>query len=152
MWKPNQGVLPNYLQFTHLDHQCLLIRRSFLDKAGHYDERLPRSQDCDLIVRLCLLDGKWEHVRKKLFTFEKHEADQDKQFGSIYGKTLWTLKNNIVPSWLFGLLRTPELMFAFNAAINEFMTDDKWLEDKNKSEAGRQYDGFAEKLKKDITE
>jgi glycosyltransferase involved in cell wall biosynthesis len=111
VWKSGQGLLENYLQHQHLDHQCLLIKRSVLDKAGYYDDRLPRSQDCDLIVRLMLNSEEFKHISKRLFFFEKHEEDQNKWIASVYGKALWTLKQ----------------------AIQDFKTKDEWKEDYEKS-------------------
>lgn len=135
VWDFRQPVLQNYLQFQHVDHQCLLIKKSYLDKCGYYDERLPRSQDCDLIARLILNGGYWHHVSKKLFVFEKHEEDQNKQIASIYGKTLWTLKNNINYTWLIGLIQgNGEKVMSYYQAIHDFTTSEEWAEDYKNSE------------------
>ena len=121
------GILQNYIQFTHLDHQCLLIRKKYLDKIGVYDLRLPRSQDCDMIVRLILGGGEWSYVPKKLFVFEKHEDDQMKVYASIHGKTLWSLKNNINIRWLFQVVQNdPMRIMAFLKAIEDFRTLPEW--------------------------
>jgi len=134
VWNFKLPTLQNYLMYQHLDHQCLLIKKEYLDKVGFYDERLPRSQDCDMIVRLILAGGEFIHVPKKLFVFEKHESDQMKTIASIYGKTLWTLKNNINIQWLLGLLNDPLLILSFHRAINHFCSSKEWQEDYKKSE------------------
>jgi glycosyltransferase involved in cell wall biosynthesis len=134
VWKFQNPILQNYLQYTHLDHQCLLIKKSYLDKVGIYDERLPRSQDCDMIVRLIMGAGKWQFINKCLFYFEKHEQDQMKVYASIFGKTLWTLKNNINIQWLTGMLTDPLKILSFNKAINYFCGSDEWKETYEKSE------------------
>ena len=140
-------LLDNYLRFTRLDHQCLLIKKEILDKVGHYDERLPRSQDCDMIVRLMLGTDKWSYVNKPLFFFEKHEEDQQKAIASIYGKTLWTLKNNINFHWLSGITaKSPFYMLAFCKAVDDFSTIDVWKEDYDRSEFKKFYGDFNLKL------
>jgi glycosyltransferase involved in cell wall biosynthesis len=134
VWNFKLPILRNYLQFQHLDHQCLVIRKEYLDRCGYYDERLPRSQDCDLIARLILGGGQWLHVSKRLFFFEKHEEDQNKNIASIHGKVLWTLKNNINIQWILGLLNEPLKILSFNKAINDFCNKGEWQEDYKKSE------------------
>ena len=117
----NMGILQNYLSHTHLDHQCLLIKKEYLNTVGHYDERLPRSQDCDLIVRLILGGGNWAFNPKKLFTFEKHEDDQMKSVASIHGKALWSLKNNVNINWLFPTVQqSPYYLMSLIKAIDDF--------------------------------
>ena len=135
VWDQGKSILENYLKHTHLDHQCILIKREYLDKCGHYDERLPRSQDCDLLVRLMLNDGKWAHCSKKLFTFEKHEDDQMKTIASLYGKTLWTLKNNINYTWLMGICsQSPYYLASFIKGIKDFTENKEWKEEFNNSQ------------------
>ena len=135
VWKKGKSILENYLMFTHLDHQCLLIRKVLLDVVGAYDVRLPRSQDCDLIVRLMLAGVDFNYVPKKLFVFEKHESDQMKTLASIHGKTLWTLKNNMDLSWLFGIVaKQPALYMVYLKAIYDFMDNDEWDTERNKSD------------------
>jgi glycosyltransferase involved in cell wall biosynthesis len=132
VWKHNQDDLRNYLQFTHLDHQCLMVKREVLkgicdnDEITLYDSRLPRSQDCDLIVRLMLNGNRFKLVPDNLFTFEKHEDDQMKTIASIHGKTLWTLKNSINIAWLAPMLNSMPLALSYVKAIQEFRTSPKW--------------------------
>ena len=71
------------------------------------------------------------------FYFEKHEDDQMKSIASLYGKTLWTLKNNINIGWLQGLLNGPMAMLSFHKAINDFCTLDQWNKEYNNSEFKR---------------
>jgi glycosyltransferase involved in cell wall biosynthesis len=131
----NMGILENYLKHTHLDHQCLLIKKKYLDTVGHYDIRLPRSQDCDLIVRLILGGGVWGFTQKRLFTFEKHEDDQMKSVASIHGKTLWSLKNNVNISWLMGSIsQSPYYLLSMIKAIEDFKTLTEWREDYKNSD------------------
>jgi glycosyltransferase involved in cell wall biosynthesis len=135
IWDFKKPMLENYLKFQHLDHQCLLMRKSYYDQAGEYDTRLPRSQDCDMIVRLILQGGVFKHMPIKLFTFEKHESDQAKTVASVYGKTLWTLKNNINICWLAqGWLNTPHNILSFHKAITDFRQSDLWAAEYDKSE------------------
>jgi glycosyltransferase involved in cell wall biosynthesis len=134
VWDFRKPILENYIKHQHLDHQCLLIKRDYLG-TEKYDERLPRSQDCDLIVRLILKGGKFQHIPEKLFTFEKHETDQNKQLASVYGKTLWTLKNNLNLCWLSqGWLNTPQNVLSYNQAINDFTHSEIWENDYNSSD------------------
>jgi glycosyltransferase involved in cell wall biosynthesis len=126
--------LRNYLQFQHLDHQAILMKRSYLNKVGYYDERLPRSQDCDLIARLALGGGEYYHTGYKGFVFEKHEQDQTKTVASVYGKTMWTLKNNISIAWLLGLLNDPYKILSYNQAIFDFCNAQEWKIDYNNSD------------------
>lgn len=133
-WNPDDTLLKNYLMMQHLDHQCLLIKRSYLGEE-RYDTRLPRSQDCDLMVRLIIKNGEWKHCRDNLFFFEKHEQDQLKSIASVHGKTLWTLKNNINIQWLLGWLqKDPRFMVAYVRAVNDFMTLPEWKETYDNSE------------------
>jgi glycosyltransferase involved in cell wall biosynthesis len=134
VWDFKREILQNYLQYTHLDHQCLLIRKSYLDKIGLYDTRLPRSQDCDMIVRLILGGGTWAHVQDCLFHFEKHEEDQMKVYASIHGKTLWSLKNNLNIRWLLSRMSDPLFILAYKKGIDDFCMKEEWKEDFNKSE------------------
>ena len=135
VWKADNRLLQNYLMFQHLDHQCLLIKKDILDKVGLYDNRFPRSQDCDFIVRILLTTENWVHCAKCLFHFEKHEKDQNKNYASIYGKTLWTLKNNINYMWLLGLVqKDPMCLMSFYQAIKTFTTAKEWADDYSKSE------------------
>ena len=126
--------LRNYLQYQHLDHQAILIKREYLDKVGHYDIKLSRSQDCDLIARLALGGGEYYHTGYKGFVFEKHEEDQTKSIASVYGKTLWTLKNNISISWLLGMLNDPYKILSYNQAIFDFCNAEDWKVEYNNSD------------------
>lgn len=151
-WDLNNSVLQNYLQFTHLDHQCILAKKSLLEKLNDnglpYDTRFPRSQDCDLLVGLMLQTKEWELVPKNLFTFETHEKDQMKQYASIHGKVLWTLKRGINIHWLAGIVaKDPMLMLSFYKALNDFMTAPEWAEDFKKSEFALYYKQFCDILK-----
>lgn len=153
VWKPEYNILQNYLMFTHLDHQCLLFKKSLLDTIGLYDERLPRSQDCDLIVRLILHTQNWSHCPKCLFYFEKHENDQNKQYASIHGKTMWTLKNNINMMWLLGLIQQdPKLVLAFYQGIHDFTNNPEWADAYNDSEFKMLKDEFMLSLHGERTE
>ena len=139
VWQFDLDILQNYLMYTHLDHQCLLIKKDLLSKLNKnklpYDVRLPRSQDCDVIVGLMLLTKDWKHVDKSMFVFEKHEDDQMKQLASIHGKTLWSLKRGLNIQWLTSIIgRDPRLMLCFHKAILDFTKSDKWKEDYNESE------------------
>jgi glycosyltransferase involved in cell wall biosynthesis len=130
--RPN--ILENYLSFQHLDHQCILIKREYLDRVGKYDTRLPRSQDCDLIARLILRGGTYFHDANKGFVFEKHEEDQNKSIASTHGKALWTLKNNINIGWMAGMMQNPFNIMGVYRAIDDFMHNPKWKEDYDHSE------------------
>lgn len=140
VWNPQQKDINNYLEKTHLDHQCLLVKRVVLKgicKDGEaknlYDTRLPRSQDCDLIVRLMMGGHQFKLVTKKLFVFEKHEEDQMKQLASVHGKVLWTLKNDLPMSWLTQMLTTEGLALSYVKGINDFTNNPEWKEDYDKS-------------------
>ena len=130
----NHELLNNYLARTHLDHQCLLIKKSLLDKVGMYDERLPRSQDCDMIVRLMKVTDDWYHVPETLFIFEKHEGDQTKNVASIYGKALWCMKLGLNLNWLIDKIKDyPILLWSIFKAVNDFKTKPEWKDDFEKS-------------------
>jgi glycosyltransferase involved in cell wall biosynthesis len=152
VWNFQQPILQNYLQFQHLDHQCLMIRRELLDKVGHYDERLPRSQDCDLIVRLIMAECHFQHVQKHLFTFENHEDDQMKAYASTYGKALWSLKNNLNLSWMAHFCRDANNLLSIKRAIEDFTTLDIWKNDFNKSEFKGAYDEHKKILGEELKE
>ncbi len=152
VWNFNKPVLENYLRNQHLDHQCLLIKTEYLQKCGYYDERLPRSQDCDLIVRLILGKGAWQHVPKMGFFFEKHEADQGKRLASIYGKTLWTMKNNINISWMQSMLNNPDVLLSHVRAINDFSTMELWAEDYARSDFNKINESHKERLSLELKE
>jgi len=130
IYDKDKSVIENYLFKTCLDHQCLLIKRELI---GKYDERFPRSQDCEFMVRLMKKTSNWVHVPKTLFYFEKHEKDQQKPVASLYGKTLWMLKHNLSYEWLMHRVTHPLILMSLTKAFNEFMTDDKWKKDRDKS-------------------
>lgn len=153
VWKLDRPILENYLLTTHLDHQCLLIKKSVLDKVGGYDERLPRSQDCDMIARLMLESKKWVHIPKRLFYFEKHEDDQMKTVASIHGKMLWTLKLGIAWDFLIQrMIGNPILFLAMIKAYNDFTTLPEWKEDFEKSKYKEIIDKFYNILKSEVSE
>jgi glycosyltransferase involved in cell wall biosynthesis len=144
----NAMILSTYLAKCQVDHQCLLMRTSYLKKVGLYDERLPRSQDCDLIVRLILGGGVWKHIPHTLFIFEKHEDDQHKAVASVHGKTLWTLKNNVNFTWLAGMAsQSPYFMQSIIQGVIDFGTSPEWADVYAKSE----YKGFREAHLKMLT-
>jgi glycosyltransferase involved in cell wall biosynthesis len=153
VWQIDNGILNEYFLKTHLDHQCLLIKKSVLDKVGFYDERLPRSQDCDMIVRLMLETNDWYHIPKRLFVFEKHEDDQMKTIASLHGKVLWCLKLNMDLTRLIQrAMQLPMLFFALIQGINDFMTNDEWKEDRLKSNYTKFWDELPKVLKKEVSE
>ena len=153
IWNNQYNLLQNYLNFNNIDHQCLLIKRSILNDVGLYDERFPRSQDCDLIVRLILKTEKWKYIPKRLFFFEKHEQDQTKGIASIYGKTLWTLKNNINIAWMANIIaRSPMAIIPIQKAMTDFMTDKKWEKNYKNSEFEQIYLQFSTILEKENSE
>jgi glycosyltransferase involved in cell wall biosynthesis len=123
VWDMSKDILLEYLVKTNLDHQCLLISTKILDKVGLYDERLPRSQDCDMIVRLMKATKDWKHIPNFLFVFEKHEDDQNKVIASIHGKTLWFLKHGLNLEILLDRVKqSPLATFAVVKGINDFRT------------------------------
>lgn len=135
VWKPEFNLLQNYLMFTHLDHQCMLISKEIIEKVGLYDKRFPRSQDCDYIVRTILTTQNWSYTPKCLFHFEKHEDDQMKTYASIHGKTMWSLKNNLNIMWLLGLVQNDvNSLLSFYQGVKDFTTRKEWKEDFEKSE------------------
>lgn len=153
VWQPNQTILENYLYTTHLDHQCILVKKSVLDKVGKYDERLPRSQDCDMLVRLMMNTKKWVHIRKCLFYFEKHEEEQMKVIASFHGKMLWALKLGVAFDFLLARLReNPLLFFALVQGYIDFTTKPEWKEDYNKSSYKKLIDEFGKNLIKERSE
>jgi glycosyltransferase involved in cell wall biosynthesis len=157
VWNLSNPVLQNYLQFTHLDHQCILVKRDLLtqlnDDGLPYDVRFPRSQDCDLLVGLMMLTDNWELVPKDLFTFETHEQDQMKQYASIHGKTLWTLKRGLNIHWLAGIIsKEPMLMLSFYQAVKDFTTNKEWEKEFNDSEFKLFLEDFTKKLNGERTE
>ncbi len=152
VWDLKQAVIQNYLQFTHLDHQCVLAKKELLTRLNEnglpYDVRFPRSQDCDFLVGLMRLTEEWELVPKRLFTFEKHEKDQMKQYASIHGKTLWSLKRGINIHWLAGIIsKEPMLMMSFYQAIKDFTTKKEWKDDYEESEFRKFYNEHLDILK-----
>jgi glycosyltransferase involved in cell wall biosynthesis len=152
IWK-QKDILINYLSYTNLDHQCLLIKKSILDEVGLYDERLPRSQDCDMIVRLMTHTQNWFHVPEILFTFEKHEKDQMKIFASFHGKALWSLKNNINIEWLLDKSKKNlSVYFAVHKGINDFMTLDIWKPEREKGEYIKAYEHALNLIDKECKE
>lgn len=130
--RPN--ILENYLSFQHLDHQCVLFKRSYLDKIGYYDERLPRSQDCDLLSRAMLNDGEYFHDANKGFVFEKWQTNQNKSIASIHGKALWSLKNNINIGWMANMMQNPYNIMGIYRAIDEFINSPKWSKEYDNSD------------------
>jgi glycosyltransferase involved in cell wall biosynthesis len=153
VWQPENDILTEYMHKTHLDHQCLLIKRSVLDEIGYYDERLPRSQDCDMIVRLMLATQDWYHIPKRLFFFEKHEEDQMKTVASMHGKTLWCLKLNMDLSILISrCFQVPLLFFALLQGVNDFFNNDEWKEDREKSNYTALWEKLPEVLNKEVSE
>lgn len=150
-WNMQDDILKNYITYTRLDHQCLLIRKSLFDEVGLYDERLARSQDCDMLVRLMAKARFWNYIPDYLFFFEKHEDDQLKTTASIYGKALWFLKNDLNLSILSqGYVRNDyNNVLAINQAMNDFRTLDIWKEDFYKSGYKKQIESFNEKLYKE---
>jgi len=143
VWDQNRSLLDNYLKYTRLDHQCLMIKKEILDQVGYYDERLPRSQDCDLIVRLMRNTEQWKYIPKILFFFEKHEEDQNKAFASLYGKMLWTLKNNIPIQWFVYLVQAnPGYFLCIYQAIYDFMHKKEWEVERKSGEFNRMYVQF----------
>lgn len=153
VWDMRIPILENYLTKTHLDHQCLLINKDVLNKAGLYDERLPRSQDCDLIVRLMKVTKDWCYVPKRLFFFEKHEADQMKSVASLHGKMLWTLKNGIAWDFLVRrIINNPLMLLAVIQGYNDFCNNAEWKEDFEKSKYKSIITKFNDVLKGEISE
>jgi glycosyltransferase involved in cell wall biosynthesis len=149
-WKKEFDLLKNYLIYTHLDHQCLLIKKDIMEK---YDERLPRSQDADMIVRLMLKTNDWRHVNKQLFIFENHEKDQYKNVASIYGKTLWILKHGLTLEILIDKIKMhPVLLFSMFSAINDFGNNTEWQEDRENSLYKKVYDEYIGILEKELSE
>jgi glycosyltransferase involved in cell wall biosynthesis len=135
VWDFKKDVMQNYLQYTHLDHQCLMIRTSIVKEIGAYDERFARSQDCDFMIRLMQKTSNWNYIGKCLFHFEKHEDDQMKTVASIYGKALWFLKNNLNLTYLMnGYVRDYNSALSVAKAIKDFETLDIWKDDFEKSE------------------
>jgi hypothetical protein len=132
----------------------MLCTREVVDKVGFYDERLPRSQDCDWIVRASLMDFEWKHISDILVNVEKHEINQQKNYGSMYGKTLWSLKNNVNIRWLLNLFKNGDVMgiLAYYKAIDDFINSLEWKDDFDKSEFKEYYLEFLKNLQEDMSE
>jgi glycosyltransferase involved in cell wall biosynthesis len=154
VWNFNIEPLKNYLKFNRLCHSGMLVTREVLDAVGLYDERLPRSQDCDRIVRTMMTDFKWKHIKDVLLFVDKHENDQMKTYASIHGKTLWSLKNNINIEWLMGILVNSNAMgiLAFWQGIKDFMEKPEWKDDYEKSDFKKLHGDFGKVLDKERSE
>jgi glycosyltransferase involved in cell wall biosynthesis len=154
VWEMDKPILGNFLNYNHLSHECMLCSREVVEKVGFYDERLPRSQDCDWIVRSSLLDFEWKHISDILVNVEKHEINQQKNYGSIYGKTLWSLKNNVNIRWILNLFKSGDVMgiLAYYKAINDFINSPIWMDNYNNSEFKEYYIEFLKNLEEDISE
>lgn len=153
VWNEKKDVLTNYLTSTHLDHQCIIVKTSIVKEIGKYDERLARSQDCDFLVRIMNNTSRWNYVSKILFHFEKHEDDQMKTIASIYGKTLWFLKNNLnITILMNGYVRDYNTGLSVAKAMNDFATSDIWSIDFDKSEYKKQLINHDTILDKEWTE
>jgi glycosyltransferase involved in cell wall biosynthesis len=152
-WKFD-NILQDYLLYNQLSHECMLCKRKVIEAVGKYDERLPRSQDCDWIVRAILKGFTWDYCQDYLVYVEKHETDQQKNLASIHGKTLWSLKNNINIQWILNFLKSghPHGILSYYMGIHDFCTRPEWKEDFDKSEFKQVYDNFLTKLKKERCE
>jgi len=135
-WNFEHSPLTNYINFNQLSHECMLCSRKVVNEVGFYDERLPRSQDCDWIVRACLGNYEWKHIPDVLVNVEKHEVGQQKNYASIHGKTLWSLKNNLNISWILNYLKNgdPKAVLSFYYGIYDFIHNDKWSLDYKRSD------------------
>jgi glycosyltransferase involved in cell wall biosynthesis len=152
-WSEDKSLLENYVHQTHLDHQCLMIKKELLDFVGFYDERLPRSQDCDMIVRLIKASEDWRHVPEVLFVFEKHEKDQQKNIASFHGKTLWYMKHSLNINILFDRCKkNPVMLFAVIQGVKDFMNSKEWKEDRKNSTYNKSFKMMNEYLKKEVSE
>ena len=139
VWDFKKDVMQNYLERTHLDHQCLLVRTSIVRDIGAYDERFARSQDCDFLIRLMQKTTNWNYMGKCLFHFEKHEDAQMKTIASIYGKTLWFLKNNLNLVYLMnGYVKDYNTALSVAKGIHDFRTSEIWKDDFDRSEYKKQ--------------
>jgi glycosyltransferase involved in cell wall biosynthesis len=154
VWDFNQHVLNNYLSFNQLSHECMLCSREVVEKVGLYDERLPRSQDCDWIVRAMLKEFEWQHVEEILVNVEKHEKDQQKNYASVHGKTLWSLKNNVNIRWILNYLKNGEIggILGYYQGIHDFINNPEWNDDFMGSEFQKCYNQFIEELNNERTE
>jgi hypothetical protein len=87
-----------------------------------------------------------------LFYFEHHEQDQYKNIASIYGKTLWALKNDINLEFILNKIKAhPLLVFIMCKAINDFNTD-VWKEEREKSHYLKIYNGYVDILNEEWQE
>jgi glycosyltransferase involved in cell wall biosynthesis len=152
-WNEDRSLLENYVNYTHLDHQCLMIKKELLDFVGLYDERLPRSQDCDMIIRLIKAAEGWRHVPEVLFVFEKHEKDQQKNIASFHGKTLWYMKHSLNINILFDRCKNnPVMLFSVIQGVNDFMNNKEWKEDRKDSTYSKSFKMMNEFLKQEVSE
>jgi glycosyltransferase involved in cell wall biosynthesis len=62
---PNGVALPTLLRGNQLGHSTVMVRRSVLQAAGAFDDRLPRLQDWDLWIRLAMIT-RFAHVPEPL--------------------------------------------------------------------------------------
>jgi glycosyltransferase involved in cell wall biosynthesis len=154
VWDFNQHVLNNYLSFNQLSHECMLCTREVVEKVGLYDERLPRSQDCDWIVRAMLKDFEWKHIDDILVNVEKHENDQQKNYASVHGKTLWSLKNNVNIRWIMNYLKNGEIggILGYYQGIHDFINSPEWRDDFEGSEFQKCYAQFLTELNRERSE
>jgi glycosyltransferase involved in cell wall biosynthesis len=153
-WNMDDEPLRNYLLYNQLSHECMLCSREVIDKVGLYDERFPRSQDADWIVRAALEPFDWKHIPDVLVYVEKHEVDQQKNYASIYGKTLWSLKNNVNIVWLLNYLKNADAMaiLAYWQGVYDFMKSEQWKDEFDSSEFKELYGEFLEVLKTENNE
>jgi len=153
-WDLKDHPLKNYLLYNMLSHECMLCTKEVVESVGKYDERLPRSQDCDWIVRACLKDFNWMHNKRVLVNVEKHEVDQQKNYASIHGKTLWSLKNNVNIRWLLSYMKNGDVMgmLSMYQGIYDFIYRPEWALDYRRSEFREFYDEFEKILKAERNE
>jgi len=95
-------------------------------KTGLFDERLPRKQNREWLLR-ALQFGNLEYLPREFWHFEFHEPDQMKSIASMKYRILVDLKNGFDPAHNMRIaVNSAHGRWAMAEAFRAFFTDPVW--------------------------
>jgi len=134
----------DFLDRGHINMGCCMFRRKTFDDLRGLDERMPRAQGWDFVLRATGL-GDFVHVDKPLLLCRKHESDQLKNWAGLFYKTIACLKAGIPPTaWGWCDVKDTLGQTIIWLAVRDFMGDPRWAD----SYSGGEFDRYVVSTRK----
>lgn len=116
----NSAIKTAFVQRCAIAHPSAMIRRSFYDSVGLYDDRFDFAEDYELWTRGALLGKQFANIPDTLTYYRRHANQVSKQKAQLQNTRDMAIKNRYLSAWLDGF--PPAYLAQFLSLTTQFPT------------------------------